>query len=358
VSTGTIFILHADTRQDNELGQGGDFKVSHLALANDRRLLLIAGAMIAGGIALVTWAFTSAPQLPSVPYELQISAAPSDAPQDVLAFGIETEKLNHLELRATGFKKPIATAFLTQDDDGRFFPLSWQNSVMEPIFFSDLSAFETMKVLTAIKDHVPRDAVILSWWDLSRKIRKIAQRQAPLDDPLARGLLAPSAWSSRASLVSEDQRNFWSAGVPVGDGAVFAKFADALLLDEDQGAQALAEIAGVKPVYVAVHLYDIWKTAATRPDQITLAYRDFPGTNESHGVFNSVHQWIQEQKIEGGYAVEPIGSAMRLHYLPRKSDSERLIAQLLPFSTSNPLRLRHLHLVYQHKGYWIYELRL
>jgi len=304
----------------------------------------------------MAWAVIGPSRLASVPYELTFSAASSDAPPEVLGFGVDAAKLERLEIRAPGVNNPIATALVMRDLDGRLVPLTWLNAVTDPVFFSDMSAAEAFKVLTAIKEHVPSEAVILSWWDLSRRIRTIVQRQAPLDDPFARGLLTPSAWSSKEDVVQKRQTNLWGVGVPAEDGAVFTKFVDALLLDEDRGMEALAQIAGGKQAYIAVQLSDIWKAAAVHPDLISIGYRDFPKANGSHGVINAVHQWIEEQKIEGGYAIEPIGSAVRLHYLRRKPDSQLLLTRLLPFSTSNPLRLNRLRLVYQYKGCWIYEL--
>ena len=220
-------------------------------------------------------------------------------------------KLERLEVRAAGLKNPIATAIVTQDREGRLVPLSWSNAVTEPVFFPDVAPTEASKVLTAINEHVPSEAVILAWWDLSRRIRSLTQRQAPLDDPLARGLLTPSAWSSSQDRVRESQTALWGAGVLMGDGDVFARFVDALLLDEAHGAEALAEIAGRKPAYIAVHLSDIWKAAAARPDRISIAYRDFPAASDPHGAVRAVSEWIREQKIEGGYAVERIGGAIR-----------------------------------------------
>ncbi len=38
-----------------------------------------------------------------------------------------------------------------------------------------------------------------------------------------------------------------------------------------------------------------------------------------------------------------------MHYLPRKSNSDLLLTRLLPFSTSNPLGLGRLRLVYQYR---------
>jgi hydroxylamine oxidation protein HaoB len=318
---------------------------------------VIAAVLIVAGAALLAWAAYSSLRPPGAPYEMRFSPMPAGALSEVAEYGLDSAPLERIEITAPDARRPIATAIVMRAADGRLAPLSWRNAVTEPVFFAELVPSDAAKVLAAIREHVPSEAVVLSWWDFSRLIRSVAGRQAPLDDPLARGLLAPAAWRSSGDHVSEQQRSLWGAGVPNNDGEGFAKFIHALLLDEAHGAAALAEIAGGKPAYLAVRLSDIWKAAAVHPDRVSIAYKDFPGASGAHGVMKAASQWMQERKIEGGYAVEPIGAAIRLHYLPRKSDSELLIARLLPFSTSNPMRLERFDLVYQHKDYWIYKLK-
>lgn len=314
-------------------------------------------SLIIAGTIVLAWAGYAALRPAPLPFELHFAEASSQAGAEFLGLDAGTGKLERLEVRAQGVKNPVATAIVTRDRDGRLVPLSWANAVTEPVFFADLAWAEELKVLTAIEKHLPSDAVVLSWWDLSRRIRSIAKRQAPLDDPLARGLLTPNVWSAAGNSAQDKQVALWGAGVPAPDGEMFGQFIDALCLDEDKGAEELARIAGAHPAYIAVHLSDIWKVATLHPDLISITYRDFPGASSSHGVMKSARQWIEEQKIEGGYAVEPIGNAIRLHYLTRKADSELLLAKLLPFSTSNPLSLHRFGLVYQYKGFWIYELK-
>jgi len=105
-----------------------------------------------------------------------------------------------------------------------------------------------------------------------------------------------------------------------------------------------------------VRISDVWRLAAVRPQKLSIAYKDFAATGVSHGLIKSAQQWLRDEKIEGGYAVEPTGGATRLHYFTRKSDGDRLIARLLPFSTSLPSPPARLSLVYQHKGWWIWRL--
>jgi hydroxylamine oxidation protein HaoB len=318
---------------------------------------VIAAVLIVAGAALLAWAAYSSLRPAGAPYEMRFSAMPAEALSEIAGYGLDSAPLERIEITTPDARRPIATGIVTRAADGRLMPLRWRNEVTEPVFFADLIPSDALKVLAAIREHVPSEAVVLSWWDFSRLIRSVAGRQAPLDDPLARGLLTPAAWRSNGDHVSKQEQSLWGAGVAMADGEVFARFIDALLFDEARGAAALAEIAGGKPAYLAVRLSDIWKAAAAHPDRLSIAYKDFPGASGAHGVMKAASQWMQEQRFEGGYAVEPIGAATRLHYLSRKSDSELLIARLLPFSTSNPLRLERFDLVYQHKDYWIYKLK-
>ncbi|MEF3367354.1 hydroxylamine oxidation protein HaoB [Methylocystis sp. 9N] len=311
---------------------------------------IVGAALLLIGAALLAWSVWPKPR-PARPYEAHLAPAPADALQDAAGFGVTPENLLEMEVRAPERLRPVATGLVARDDAGLLTPLVWRNEVTEPIFFADVSAVDAQKVLAAIREHIPQDAVTLAWWDLSRAIQLVAGRAAPLDDAKARGLLLPAGWDR----AWEHAR--WGAGADKASSETFDRFIDALLLtDEKQAAEKLKELAGGKPAYVAVHISDVWKAAAARPERLAVAYKDFASAGVSHGLIKSAQQWLREERIEGGYAVEPMGGATRLHYFPRKSDGDTLIARLLPFSTSNPARLDGLQLVYQHKGWWIYKL--
>lgn len=312
---------------------------------------IVSAGLIAIGCALLGWAGYSSLR-PASHYTLTIAAAPEDAAKEVASLGLAPDSLQRIEISVSQERRPIAAGLIARDGE-RLTPLVWRNAVTEPILFADVSAADITKVLTAIRDHVSEDAVVLAWWDLSRAIRLAAKRNAPLDDARASGLLIPAAWPDAHS--AEQAR--WGAGAAPKSSETFDRFIDALLSDEKRGADILSEIAAGKPAYVAVHISDVWKAAAARPERLSIAYKDFPSSGVSHGVIKSATQWMREQKIDGGFAVEPIGGATRLHYFTRKGDSDALIAKLLPFSTSNPAQLERLELVYQHKGWWIYRLK-
>lgn len=292
---------------------------------------------------------------PELPYATKVMATSAVEMKGTESPSGDVGKIDKLEFSVPGSRNPVAEVLIAREADGRVVALNWQNNVTEPILAADLRAEEVGKVTKAIHDHVPADAVVLGWWDLSRKIRLVSQRNAPLDDPRARGLLVPASWAAARLLIESKERAYWGAAVPERDGEAFSKFIDALLLDEENGAAALAALAPGKAIYVAVHLSDIWKVAMERPERLDISSKDFPGS-VSHGVMKTASRWLREQKLDASYAVEPIGNAVRVHYLPKPADAERLIARMLPFTSSNPMQLSHLKLVYQHRGFWIYRL--
>jgi hydroxylamine oxidation protein HaoB len=315
------------------------------------------GLALAGAI-LMALAINSALQPDPVPYE-RVPVAVEPASYADLGLGKGSRRdanIHRLEWRTQGVRGPVASALVATGPDSRMVALDWQNFVTEPVLSADLSIKEVGKVLAAIRQHVPETATLLSWWDLSRKIRFVSQCKAPLDDPLARGLMVPSAWSQSSDRVLSQEQAFWGQGVPKADEETFGRFIDALMMDEAAGAEALRALAPAGDVYIAVHLSDIWKAASARPDKISITYRDFAATNQAHGVIKAARQWMREAKIDGAYSVEPIGSAVRLHYLTNKESENMLLAKLLPFSESNPLLLKDFELVYQHRGFWIYRI--
>lgn len=313
---------------------------------------IIGGALIALGAALLGWTAYSTLR-PAAHYTLAAAPAPAEAAKELESLGLPAGTLQRIEISSPEQRRPVATGLALRDGEGRLAPIVWRNEVTEPVFFADVAAADATKVLAAIREHVPDDAVVLAWWDFSRAIRAAAKRAAPLDDSEARGLLIPAAWPE----AREAERARWSHGAPPKSAVAFGQFIDALTADEKQGAAALARLADGKPAYVAVHISDVWKAAAVKPDRLSIAYKDFAATGVSHGVIKSAQQWMRENRVEGGFAVEPTGGATRLHYFERKGDSDALIAKLLPFSTSNPMQLERLELVYQHKGWWIYRIK-
>lgn len=319
----------------------------------------MAGGLVATGLVLAGLAANSVLQPAPMPYDRTMTAADPSSYQPLsLPEALRSKPdIQRLEWHTPGVRGPIASALVMRDREGRMVPLDWQNFVTEPVLAADLTITEVNKVLSAVREHVPKEAVVLSWWDLSRKIRLIAGRQAPLDDPLVRGLLVPTAWAGSGERVLAKERPFWATGTATPESGAFGTFIDALTKDELAGAEALRSLGGNADIYLAVHLSDIWKLASSRPDKIGIAYRDFPAAGQAHGVIKAVRQWMAENKMGLPYAIEPIGNAVRLHHFTDRASSQVLLAKLLPFSESNPMTLSQFDLVYQHRGFWIFKLK-
>jgi hydroxylamine oxidation protein HaoB len=312
---------------------------------------IVGAALVILGLLLLVWAGYSAFRSPAH-YSVALFETSESEAKAFESLNLFRDRLQRIEIRSPEERRPVATGVVARDGE-RLAPLMWRNEVTEPVFFADETTADVTKVLAAIREHTPQDAVLLAWWDLSRAIRIATGRDAPLDDPLARGLLLPAAWPE----APEAERKRWGAGVDPKAASPFEEFIGALVADEANGAARLAHLAAGKPAYIVVHISDVWKAAAAAPDRISVAYKDFASSGLSHGVIKSATQWMREEKIDGGFAVEPMGGATRLHYFKRNQDGATLLAKMLPFSTSNPARLERLELVYQHKGWWIYRLK-
>lgn len=288
---------------------------------------------------------------PAKNYELTIKVASNELQKEVALLNLTPPNLQEISIITSEIPKPIVTG-LAAWDGRQLVPLVWQNAVTESILFSDRTGADLSKVVGALRDHVTKDSIILAWWDLSRAIQLLAGREAPLNDPQARGLIIPPQWNH--AFTQETVR--WGAGAPAQSAEAFGHFIAALLADPRSGASMLRELAIGKPAYVVVHISDIRKISNTLPERVSIEYRDFPASGLSHGVIQSAKQWMNEENISGPFAAEPVDGGLRVHFTHRIEDSKRLIFQLLPFSTSNPTSVEGFELVFQYKGYWIYRL--
>ena len=312
---------------------------------------LIAGvALIAFGFVLLTLVGWSTFH-PPAHYAIAVRPAPLETQRDAETLGLTPVALTEFLIEAKDMHDPVARGLVARDGE-RLVPLIWRNTVTSPVLFADRNAADLAKVITALRDHAPPDAVIFAWWDLSRAIRLLARRDAPLDDGNARGLSLPAAWPEAHA--AETGR--WGAGVPATAAVDFGRFIDALFDRTTDGAATLRRLANGKTAFVVVHISDVGKLAASKAGRLSIGYRDFPASGVSHGVIKSAKQWLQEEHINGPFAAEPVDGALRVHFFGKAEDGERLLAKLLPFSTSNPTSVSGFELVFQHKGYWIYRL--
>ena len=75
-----------------------------------------------------------------------------------------------------------------------------------------------------------------------------------------------------------------------------------------------------------------------------------------HGLIGYLKQWMQDNKFVT-YTLQSLNDKMvRGYFLRDPKSSETLIAQMLPFTQSQPLDLQAVQLIYQQGGYWVYKI--
>ena len=85
-------------------------------------------------------------------------------------------------------------------------------------------------------------------------------------------------------------------------------------------------------------------------------YKNFPMEGNMHGLIGYLKQWMQDNNFIT-YTLQSLNDKMVRGYFLREPQSRQtLIAQMLPFTQSQPLDLQAVQLIYQQGGYWVYRI--
>ena len=107
---------------------------------------------------------------------------------------------------------------------------------------------------------------------------------------------------------------------------------------------------------MALHVTDLYKLGLMRPGQFDITYKNFPMEGNMHGLIGYLKQWMQDNAFIT-YTLQSLNEKMvRGYFLRDAPSSQTLIAQMLPFTQSQPLDLQALQLIYQQGGYWVYRI--
>jgi hydroxylamine oxidation protein HaoB len=261
------------------------------------------------------------------------------------------------EVLVEGVDQPVALAYLARRGNAPPVMVSWENRSGEPVAFLDGKLSELTALATAITKHVPKDAVILAWWDTSRQIGLLTGYETVFNSHLSQPPIMPSLWRARSGAIEKYEREFWRAPASAEESRKFQRFADALAADPKEGAAMLRELTGGREAYVAVHLSDLYKLGLMRPERLDVAYKDFPlKGGDVHGLSGMVKRWQADNK-HNAYSVYGLSeNVVRAYFLADAKSGNTLLAQMLPFTTTNPLEFQALKLVYQYGGYWVYKI--
>ena len=265
-------------------------------------------------------------------------------------------EITRYEIHTEGVEQPLAVTHAARRGNDAPVRLDWENRTSELLLTTDLKLSELTELAAAIDKYAPGDALILGWWDTSRQLGLLTTRQTLFTQRVGEPLIVPAPWSNRVDAVAHYEDTFWGAAASADERSRFERFADALVAPPEQGAAILRELSGDREAYVAIHVTDLYKLGLLRPEQFDMAYKNFPMEGNMHGLIGYLKNWM----LENGYKTYTLQSLtdklVRGYFLRDEQSSQTLLAQMLPFTTSQPLDLAALQLIYQQGGYWVYRI--
>ncbi len=313
--------------------------------------------LVTGGLFLTGWCvYLWLKPLPA-PYSYQLVAEGSVAKFNSLPLQPWPDlTISKYELRVDSVEKPIAIAYRAHKMEGQSVLISWENLVSEPIgeIGGDLSELTAMA--TDITKHVPKEAVLLAWWDTSRQLGLLTDRNTVFTSHLGQPLIAPSYWKERTDVIRTYERQFWGADGSPEEQKRFQQYVDALASEAGKGVAILRGLVGSQEAYIVVHPTDLYKLGLMRPDRFDIAFKDFPLTGNVHGLAGQVKAWMKANGYDT-YTLQSVSEkVVRAYFLNESKNGKILLAQMLPLMNSTPVDFQALQLVHKHGGYWVYKV--
>jgi len=323
-------------------------------------LPLAAGLLLAGGLALVGWLGWNEFKPPAPPYQYVLVAEGSVA--DFPALKLSPEQYPDLlikkyELRLEASDEPLVALHVAESEGSSPVLLDWHSDLNEPFINVSADFQETTTLAEAIRKHSVTDSLLLAWWDVSSRLDVLTDRNYPFSEHLSQPLILPAEWNPLRPVIRALETSFWGVNESQTKARAFEKFTQALLADESTGAVLLRQITGAREdAFLILDLRDAYKLGSMYPERFAIGFRDFPKSNDIHGIAGRIKEWLNEEGYES-YAIQPINKkTVRVYFLADQKSQNTLLAKLLPFTTSDPIQAGVLDLVYQKKHYWVYKL--
>jgi hydroxylamine oxidation protein HaoB len=314
---------------------------------------------VTGGFILLGWFaylwFTPAP----APYQYQLltTGDPDQYPELALQDWPELTLSQH-QIQVTGIDKPVAQATLARRDNSPPVLIDWQSHTSELLLAIDRKPTELPQLAKIISQHASTDALILGWWDTSRQINLLTGIDTLFTDRLNQPLIIPGQWQHQSQAIRNYENEFWQTNATEQQHDQFQRFSQALTAPLEQGIDQLRQLIGSeREAYLIIHVSDLYKLGLMYPDKISVAYQNFPLTGNMHGLINHM-KVLLKQKGYDTYTLQSLSDQeIRVYFLTDEQSENTLMAQLLPFAEKTaPLELTEPQLIYQHDGYWVYQI--
>ena len=323
-----------------------------------RRRVVLGSALVLLGLALLgVMLFQRQAPLAELPYTYRpVAATPVEALQRLVEL-VPDGRIELAQLVANPTDQPVATLARLHRPGRTPALVEWRNALAEPVLYQDIDAAEELRLVEALRDHLPPGSTVYALPALSDRLAMLLDLDLPLAAAGDRATLrVPEPWlrAEAAIRASEAERNGRTGG-EAADTA-FAAFTAALLAEEAQGVARLTLMSGGREAFIILHLQDLFALGTAYPHDIAVGLHDFPAGGQVHDQARLVKSWISDNG-HAAYAVLPRGKGvMRVLFLTEPSATGTLVAQLLPFNTARIGSTAGLRLVFQHRGYWVYSL--
>ena len=269
-----------------------------------------------------------------------------------------TLKISKYEIRVAEKDQPIALAYFGQREKAAPVLLNWENRTGEPLITLERKPSELSALASAIGKYASQDALILAWWDTSRQIHLLSERNTLFNAHLTEPFIIPAHWQEQSDPIRAYESDI-SHSVPTAqERDQFRRFTEALLQPPEAGAAKLRELIGTdQEAYLVVHVSDLYKLGLLHPDKFGVAYKNFALTGNIHGLINHMKVEMKEHDYST-YTLQSLSDRdIRAFFLADEPSTDTLMAHLLPFTEKEPpLNLKAVQLVYQQGGYWVYKL--
>lgn len=266
--------------------------------------------------------------------------------------------LSKYEVRVAEIDKPLGQAILAQRGNSAPVLINWENNTSELLIAIDQKPSELSGIASAIAKHAPQDALILSWWDISRQLNLLTGHETLFTSYLGTPQIIPAQWQAQSEAIHAYEAEFWQSNASQQEQDLFQRFSQALLATPEEGvAQLRALIGSDREAYLVIHVTDLYKLGLMYPDKFGITYQGFPLTGNMHGLIN--HMKVQLKKHDfDTYTLQSLSdNELRVFFLGTPEDSSTLLAQMLPFTDKTPpLELEAAQLAYQHDGYWVFSI--
>lgn len=255
---------------------------------------------------------------------------------------------------------PLAELELAESASGPVL-VGWQARVDDPFLTLPVAAQDVAALAAVLKRHVPADQVVLGWWDTSRQFKLLAGVNVAFGQHLGTPLFVPPQWRGERKQIESIERAFWQGREARNDALTedqerFQRFADALLAPEQQGMAQLQAIAGGKPAVLVLHLRDMVLLGHMAPQKLGIAFQDFGGAGDVHGMVRGVRAWMSERKYAAYSLLPGKDQSVRAIALTDESSGHTLAARLLPFIGNDQSDVARATLVYQVGGFSVFEI--